>query len=172
MPSPSLIPPLNVIAGLVDDASRAAPVPPLEVAAAQLRAINHRLLHGVLDPHGHLMKAMTGEDFLATEHDGAWHDRAGFLARVRQQTPVTGASCEDMRVRLFGPVAVVHAVFGAAHGTASGSGLFQDRGAALADFAKPYFATSIASFPVGKVNIRRFAAHITVHKAVHKAPAM
>lgn len=37
-----------------------------------------------------------------------------------------------------------------------GDGAFHDRAAALADFAIPYFADTIASFPVGNVSIRLF----------------
>ena len=38
----------------------------------------------------------------------------------------------------------------------SGDGSFHDRAAALANFAKPSFATYMKSFPVDKVTIRRF----------------
>jgi uncharacterized protein (TIGR02246 family) len=38
----------------------------------------------------------------------------------------------------------------------SGDGSFHDRAAALANFAKPSFATSMKSFPVDNVSIRRF----------------
>lgn len=58
-------------------------------------------------------------------------------------------------------------------------GSYHDRARALAEFAEPYFATYMRSFPVDKVRIRRFgdvwrkqadgrwlciAAHITTHK--------
>ena len=38
-----------------------------------------------------------------------------------------------------------------------------DRAAALAEFAKPVFATHIRSFPVDKVRIRRFADVALIH---------
>ena len=106
----SPIPALFVLSGLVASAGPASPVPPLELAEIQLRAINHRFVNVDIDPDGHLMDALTDEDFLLTDGDGTWHDRAGFLAQVRQRSPLDGASVEDMRLRLFGPVALVHAV--------------------------------------------------------------
>ena len=44
-----------------------------------------------------------------------------------------------------------------------GDGSFHDRASALADFAKPTFATSIRSFPVGDVRIRRFGDVALIH---------
>jgi ketosteroid isomerase-like protein len=253
MPSTPLIPPLFVILGLAGGTADAAPVPPLEVAEAQLRAINHRFVNSVVDANGALMEALTGDDFLLTERDGSWVGRAGFLAKVRQPSPLEGASYEDLRVRLFGPVAIVHAVFQTAreqgdpeklrytdvyvwngvmwqlvsaqntpikdkvavrlqNGTepahaqwrgedptgddstvlrtlnenyvkafreadvawydahlapdylvVSGDGSFHDRAGALADFAKPSFAMYIKTFPVDKVNIRRFDDVALIH---------
>lgn len=253
MPSSPLIPPLFVILGLAGGTTDAAPVPTLEVAEAQLRAINHRFVNSIVDANGALMEALTGTDFLLTEHDGSWLGRAEFLAKMRRQSALGNASYEDMRVRLFGPVAVVHAVFQAAnsqanaaklrytdvyvwsgaawqlvsaqntfikHGASvqqqaatvprharwqgsdpggddlavlhilnenyvkafreadvawydahlatdyvvvSGDGSLHDRAGALADFAKPSFATYIKTFPVDKVNIRRFDDVALIH---------
>jgi ketosteroid isomerase-like protein len=249
--SPSITP-LFVILGLAGGTTNAAPVPPLEVAEAQLRAINHRFVNSVVDANGALMDALTGADFLLTEHDGSWLGRAEFLAKMRQQAPLDTASYEDMRVRLFGPVAVVHAVFRAtpqasatklrytdvylwsgavwqlvsaqntlvkdtasvqqltatvpAHErwqgndpggddlavlhtlnenyvkafreadvgwydahlasdyvVVSGDGSLHDRAGALADFATPSFAMHIKTFPVDRVNIRRFGDVALIH---------
>jgi ketosteroid isomerase-like protein len=46
---------------------------------------------------------------------------------------------------------------------ASGDGSFHDRAAALANFARPSFATHMKSFPVDKVNIRRFDDVALIH---------
>jgi hypothetical protein len=253
MPSSFVIAPLFVFAGFVSGAAQCAPVPPREVAEAQLRAINHRFVDVFAGANGDFMDVLTGDDFLLTASDGSWHDRADFLAHMRKPAPLAGASYDDVRVRLFGPVAVLHAVFEAVHtdgqvakirytdvyawsgaawrlvsgqntpvkeavalplqkGTApghvpwqgqnptgddlvvlrtlnqnyvkafreadvawydahlapdyvfiSGAGSLQDRAAALANFAKPTFATSIHSFPVDKVNIRRFDDVALIH---------
>lgn len=44
-----------------------------------------------------------------------------------------------------------------------GDGSVHDRAAALADFAKPYYAEGIASFPLDKVRIRRFGDVALIH---------
>ncbi len=116
MPSISSIPPLFVLSGLVASAAPASAVPPQELAEIQLRAINHRFVNLDIDPDGKLMEALTDEDFLLTDADGTWHDRAGFLAQMRRRAPQVGAFDDDVRVRLFGPVALVHAVFTGATG--------------------------------------------------------
>ena len=249
----SALPALFVLSGLVASAAHAAPVPPHEIAEAQLRAINHRFVSATVDVSGDLMEALTHEDFLLTQSDGSWRDRAEFVAHMRRQPPLDNAAGEDMRVRLFGPVALVHGVFAVTdeagkvakvrytdvhlwsgtawqlvsvqntpladsvavplrRGTApahprwqgqdptgddatvlralndnyvkafrdadvawygahlapdyvvvSGDGSLQDRAAALAHFARPTFATSIRSFPVGKVTVRRFHDVALIH---------
>ena len=253
MQASSVIAPLFVFAGLVGGAARAAPVPPPELAEAQLRAINHRFVESFVASHGEFMDALTGEDFLLTASDGSWRGRADFVAQMRTPAPLDGATYDDVRVRLFGPVALLHGVFEALHRdgkvakvrytdvyvwngaawrlvsaqntsikdavevrqqtatapahapwpgqdptgddlavlrtlnehyvkafreadvawydahlapdyvVASGDGSFHDRAAALANFAKPSFATHMKSFPVDKVNIRRFDEVALIH---------
>ena len=113
--SSSVIAPLFVFAGLVGGAARAAPVPPPELAEAQLRAINHRFVESFVVAHGEFMDALTAEDFLQTASDGSWHGRADFVAQMRKPAPLDGATYDDVRVRLFGPVALLHGVFEALH---------------------------------------------------------
>jgi len=248
----TLFTPLAVVAGLVSPAAPAAPVPPPAIAAAQLRAINHRFVDAFVVDHGEFIERLTHEDFLLTAYDGVWHERASFLKQMRAPA-LTGASYDDVRVRLFGAVALVHGLFeGVAAGGStsrvrytdvyvwngadwrlvngqntrvradtplrqqsatvpahkawrgtdplgddltvlrllneqyvnafreadvgwydahladdyvviSGDGSFHDRAAALANFARPTFATSIASFPVDKVSIRRFDDVALIH---------
>ena len=240
-----VIAPLFVFAGLVATAD-AAPVPPPDLAEAQLRAINHRFVESFAVANGEFIDALTADDFIQTATDGSWLGRAEFVARMRTPQPLDGATYDDVRVRLFGPVALVHGLFEAlyrdgkvakvrytdvyvwngaawrlvsgnntalkdgasprqqtaaapAHGgwrghdptgddaailrtlnenyvkafreadvawydahlapdyvVISGDGSFHDRAAALANFAKPSFATYMKSFPVGNVTIRRF----------------
>ncbi len=114
MPSPSLGA-LYVLTGLVGGAAQVAPVPAPDLAALQLRAINHRFINTAIDADGKLVDALTHDDFLLTQSDGAWHPRAEFLAQTRQQQALDGSSDDDVQVRLFGRVAVVHGVFVAPH---------------------------------------------------------
>lgn len=104
----SKMPALFVLAGLVHGSAAAAPAPPLEVARAQLRAVNHRFIDPTVDPDGELIEALLDADFVHTRHDGAWLDRSAFVAQLRTQRGSPGAHGEDAVVRLFGPVAVVH----------------------------------------------------------------
>jgi len=206
-----------------------------------------------IDAGGNLIDALTHTDFLRTQADGAWLSRADFVTQVRRQTPLPGARSEGLRVRLFGPVALVHGVFvaPAAGGTAAhlrytdvylwsgsawqlvsaqdtvlqggvaaalvtgiapahtpwqqhdpsgddtrvlhalndlyvnafreadvawydahlapdyvvvqGDGSLHDRAEALTRFALPRFATTMTSFPVDKVRLRRFADVALIH---------
>jgi len=102
---------LVVLTGLAGGAVH--PVPAHDLAEAQLRAGNHRFTSATVDVHGDLMEALTHEDFLLTDSDGAWRGRAEFVAHMRRQAPLPEASNEGMQVRLFGPVAVVHGMFAA-----------------------------------------------------------
>jgi len=258
----SRLPALYVLSGLVSGAAQAAPVPvpAPEIAEAQLRAMNHRFVSATVDASGDLMERLTHEDFVLTESDGSWHDRAEFVARVRRQVPRPDAASVGMQVRLFGSVALVQGVFlsaspgadadgparvrytdvylwnatgwqlvsvqntlladdsvavasrqgGAPPNTScapwagqdpagddthvllalnenyvaafrqadvawydahlspdyvmvAGDGSLLDRAATLTRFAQPTFATSMRSFPVGRVSVRRFEDVALIH---------
>lgn len=223
----------------------AAPVPSPELAEAQLRAVHQRALQAQwVRADAAFMETLTEAGSMHTGLDGHWNDRAAFLAGTRPA--LQGAAVQELRVRLFGPVALLHALVetlpaegglqahrstevyrwngtawrlvgsqmtplrapGArrihsaaapAHGgwrgeepagepdavlhalnesyvnafrnadvawydahlapdyvVISGDGALHDRGAALVDFAKPTFAMHIRSFPVDRVQVRRF----------------
>lgn len=237
--------PICALAGLAAVAAAAEPVPAPDIAETQLVEINQRFVDAFVADDADFMAELLDPRFVYTGRDGAWLTRAEFLARMRVPQPLSGASTEDVRVRVFGPVAVVHAVFKVniedgtlvrirytdvyswdgstwrmvsaqhtslkagvpvqqhtgvapaispwsgrdptgddldvlrtlnenyvqafraadtawydAHLAADyvvvyGDGTFHDRAAALSDFARPYFATHIKSFPVGAVSIDR-----------------
>jgi uncharacterized protein (TIGR02246 family) len=239
-------------AGLLGASVQAAPLPSPALAEAQLRALHQRVVAASVAADDDFIDASTNADFRWTRRDGAWLDRAAFLAQ-RPTSSSAGASVEDLRVRLFGPVALLHGVVaieradgdveklrhtdvylwnGAAwqrvsaqetlledplavqlqsatapkpapwqgrdpvgddiavlralnehyvrafreadvawydahlapdYVVVSGDGSFQDRAAALADFAKPYFADHMRSFPVDEVTIRRFGDVALMH---------
>lgn len=60
-------------------------------------------------------------------------------------------------------VAWYHAHLAPDYQVVFGDGSMHDRAAALADFAKPYYAEGIASFPLDKVRIRRFGDVALIH---------
>lgn len=111
MPASSNLPALYVLCGLAGSGAQPRPVPSADLAEAQLRAVNHRFVHAQLDPSGALLDALTGDDFLFTRDDGSWIARAGFLAQRRRTLPAR-VGAEDLRVRLFGSVALVHLLHG------------------------------------------------------------
>jgi ketosteroid isomerase-like protein len=51
------------------------------------------------------------EDFLATNPDGSVSDRSAFLARMANPYPGKDLEAVDVRVRLLGEVALIHAGF-------------------------------------------------------------
>lgn len=64
------------------------------VAASDVECFDQRLL---------------ARDFLNTNPDGAIVDREGFLAQIGKPSTVKDLKCEDVRIRLFGDFAVIHA---------------------------------------------------------------
>ena len=51
------------------------------------------------------------EDFLASNPDGSLVDRAGFLARMARPYPGSHLEAVDVRIRIIGEVAIIHARF-------------------------------------------------------------
>ncbi len=51
------------------------------------------------------------DDFLSTNPDGSLMDRAGFLARMARPYPGSHAVPVDVRIRILGDVALIHAGF-------------------------------------------------------------
>ena len=67
------------------------------------------------------------DDFLSSSVDGSLTDRAGFLARVARPYPGATLEAVDVRIRILGDVALIHAGFRYARpdGTA-GTGRYTD----------------------------------------------
>lgn len=242
----SLIVPVAAVA-------HAAPVPAPAIAEAQLRAINHRFVNAFVVADGEYIDQLTASDFLLTGIHGDWIERTQHVERMRKASVNGSVSYDDVSVRLFGSVAVLHGVFEASgndgkitrvrytdvyhwsgsnwrlvnaqnttlrdgvaklqqtgkapvsaqwqgadpsgdddvvlrmlnanyvrafrdadvawydahlsidYGVINSDGSFHDRARALAEFAKPVFATSIRSFPVDKVRVRRFDDVALIH---------
>jgi hypothetical protein len=96
---------------LVASSVQAAPVPPAPVAEAQLRAINHRHVNALASGDSNYMDSLTATDFLRTATNGDWLDRAQHLDLIRRPLAAGSISYDDVRVRLFGSVALLHGVF-------------------------------------------------------------
>lgn len=86
------------------------------LAEAQLRAINQRFVHACIVPDSAFMEALIADDFLMIDRRGEWLERADCIREMARPPGIDGASYEDLRVRLFGPVALLHGVFRAFKG--------------------------------------------------------
>jgi len=49
------------------------------------------------------------EDFMNSNPDGSFVDRAGFLAQIAAPCAVSNLDVEDVRIRVLGEVAIIHA---------------------------------------------------------------
>jgi ketosteroid isomerase-like protein len=52
---------------------------------------------------------LLAEDFLCTNPDGSLVDRAGFLAQTARPVTISNLQTHDVRIRVMGDVALVHA---------------------------------------------------------------
>jgi ketosteroid isomerase-like protein len=101
---------LVALAGL-STAVAAPSVPTATSAEAQLRSINHRFVDAFVESDHAFMSALVDDDFVRTTSKGEWQDRDQFVAEFRRPPGMAGASYDDVHVRVFGEVALVHAVF-------------------------------------------------------------
>lgn len=49
------------------------------------------------------------ENFLNSNPDGSLVDRPGFLAQIAKPVTLTNLKCDNVRIRLFGSMAIIHA---------------------------------------------------------------
>ena len=91
---------------------RAVPPPSGAVAEGQLRALNHRFVESFARRDVPFMEQLTSDNFVRTSARGAWMDRAAHIQSIREST-AHDVSYDDVRIRLFGDVAILHAVFNA-----------------------------------------------------------
>ena len=75
----------------------------------QLRKLNENYVRSVAELDVRWFDENLSKDFLNTNPDASFVDRAGFLARIAQPAGVTGPRPEDVNIRLFGDVAIIHA---------------------------------------------------------------
>jgi hypothetical protein len=54
-------------------------------------------------------EALLAPDFLCSNPDGSLVDRAGFLAQTARPVTVRNLKASDVRIRVFGDVAIIHA---------------------------------------------------------------
>lgn len=111
----------NCAAALLAFAARAgaaAPVPAEALAESQLLAIDRHIVGAAPEHHVGPLDRLIGGDFRMVGHDGARVDRAAFLAAMARPGRLRALSHDEVRVRLFGSVALLHGVVEALDGGA------------------------------------------------------
>src|SRR5712692_1753374 len=74
-----------------------------------LSALNRDYIHSV--QHGDVRRfdEILAEDFLCSNPDGSLVDKTAFLAQTARPVTISGLATEDVRVRVLGDVAIIHA---------------------------------------------------------------
>ena len=74
-----------------------------------LRRLNQNFVRSVeMSDVGYFEEALA-EDFLNSNPDSSLVDRAGFLAQVARPAAVSNLEAHDVRIRILGDVAIIHA---------------------------------------------------------------
>lgn len=76
---------------------------------AVLARLNADYVRAVLQSDARRFQELLAEDFRNTNPDGTILDRQGFLAQVARPSGLKSLVCEDVEIRLFGDVAIIHA---------------------------------------------------------------
>jgi ketosteroid isomerase-like protein len=74
-----------------------------------LTALNRDYIHSV--QHGDVRRfdEILAEDFLCSNPDGSLVDKKQFLAQTARPVTISGLTAEDVKVRIIGDVAIIHA---------------------------------------------------------------
>jgi len=74
-----------------------------------LSALNRDYIHSV--QHGDVQRfdEILAEDFLCSNPDGSLVDKKQFLAQTARPVMIAGLEAQDVRVRILGDVAIIHA---------------------------------------------------------------
>ena len=73
-----------------------------------LHDLNENFIRSVRESDAAWFDRNVTSDFLNSNADGSLSDRAQFLAQVARPTAAVGLRAEDVRIRIFGDVAIIH----------------------------------------------------------------
>jgi len=76
---------------------------------ALLTELNEGFLRAVAGSDVGWLDRHLAPDFLNSNPDGTLADRIGYLNQVARPVTVSGLRCEDVRVRIMGDTAIIHA---------------------------------------------------------------
>jgi ketosteroid isomerase-like protein len=92
-----------------------------------LRRLNEDYVSSVQRSDVRRFDEILAEDFLNTNPDGSLVERAAFLAQIARPVAISGLEPRDVRIRILGDVAIIHArtTYTKPDGT-TGSGRYTD----------------------------------------------
>ena len=74
-----------------------------------LRRLNEDFVRSVQESDVRRFEEILADDFLNSNPDGSLVDRAGFLAQIARPAMISNLEARDVRVRIMGDVAIIHA---------------------------------------------------------------
>jgi ketosteroid isomerase-like protein len=74
-----------------------------------LSALNRDYIQSVQDGDVRRFDEILAEDFLCSNPDGSLVDKKQFLAQTARPVTISGLTSEDVKVRIIGDVAIIHA---------------------------------------------------------------
>jgi ketosteroid isomerase-like protein len=74
-----------------------------------LTALNRDYIHSVQHGDVQRFEEILAEDFLCSNPDGSLVDKKQFLAQTARPVTISGFSVQEVRVRILGDVAIIHA---------------------------------------------------------------
>ena len=74
-----------------------------------LTTLNRDYIQSVQDGDVQRFEEILADDFLCSNPDGSLVDKNQFLAQTARPVTITGLEAQDVRVRIFGDVAIIHA---------------------------------------------------------------
>jgi len=73
-----------------------------------LQRINADYIRSVQESDVDWFDRNLAQDFLNSNPDGSLVERAAFLAQIARPCAVSSLACEDVRIRIFGDIAIIH----------------------------------------------------------------
>jgi ketosteroid isomerase-like protein len=74
-----------------------------------LTALNRDYIQSVQDGDVRRFDEILADDFLCSNPDGSLVDKKQFLAQTARPVTISGLTAEDVKVRIIGDVAIIHA---------------------------------------------------------------
>src|ERR1700733_3183875 len=74
-----------------------------------LRTLNRDYINAVQNGDVHRFGEILADDFYCSNPDGALIDRAAFLVQTARPVTINDLRADDVLIRLFGDVAIIHA---------------------------------------------------------------